>query len=302
MEPRSSAPKQGVFRVVLWLFFLQIFSVAAYVLVSFLLPTRVQYLTGGNAAIHVAAAHALMFFVVAFMWVLIRAVDFSRAPRGFPLNRNLAEMNAFITTLANAVLLLCLGVEDWVQQETQGTSFSVLGVIQVLGAAELALVLLSGAGCVWRAVAFLRAGGGAGGPDAAMGEGLLQEGGGGGGRRATGGHAELHLTLPGSPAPAPRSVSVSDGALFAEPASPRLGPLPGGSAQQRLQEVRAALPARAHSRTRTPSQFVPSKRFTSFPTQHAHTHTHTHARTHTHTSAIRRSALRTSSRSARSCS
>lgn len=242
MDPQSSAPKHGVFRVVLWLFFLQIISVAAYVVVSFSLPTRVAYLTGGNAAIHVAAAHAVMFFVVAGMWVLIRAVDFSRAPRGYPLNRNLAEMNAFISTLANAVLLLLLGVEDWVQAETAGTTFSVLRVIQVLGAAELALVGLSGAGCVWRAVAYLRAGGGAGLPDAAMGEGLLTAAARGeGGRRGTqGGGADLFILPPGSPALAPRS-SASEGAP-PEPMSPRLGPLPGGSAQQRLQEVRAETP------------------------------------------------------------
>lgn len=232
MRPSSSTPKHGVFRLVLWLFFFQIFAVMAYVIVSFTLPTRVAYLTGGNAAIHVAAAHAAMFFVVAGMWVLIRSVDFSRAPRGFPLNRNLAEMNAFITTLANAVLLLCLGVEDWVQQETLGTRFSVLGVIQALGAMELGLVVLSGAGCAWRAALFLRAGGGAGAPDAAMGEGLLA-GGEGLGRQQQQQYQQQLQVAAAQQQPRP---SVAE----EPPMSPRLGPLPGGSVHARLQEVRAA--------------------------------------------------------------
>lgn len=248
MEPHSSAPKHGVFRFVLCLFFLQILFVAAYVVISFTLPARVQYLEGGNAAIHVAAAHAVMFFAVAGMWVLIRAVDFSRAPRGFPLNRNLAEMNAFITTLANAVLLLCLGVEDWVQAETQGSSFSVLNVIQVLGAVELGLVLLSGAGCVIRGLAYLRAGGGAGTPDASLGEGLLAQR--ERGRSAGGGFNEEQLLVgpPGSPGLLPRSAAPEP----SEPGSPRLGPLPGGAPQQRLQEVRRPFPAQIAAPAKQP--------------------------------------------------
>jgi hypothetical protein len=202
---------------VLWLFFLQIFSVGVYVALSYILPNHVPYLTGDNAAIHVAAVHGLLFVVVAGMWVVIRGHDYSRLPPNFPLNRDLAEMNAIITIIANAVLLLCLGVEDWVKQEVDHYDFSVLGVVQVLGVAELAFVTLSGAGCVWRCVAYLRGAT----PSVAQG-GALSAYSGSGGVGGVSGKRSLALL------PAPSDTPG---------ATPRPN-LPGGTATARLQEVR----------------------------------------------------------------
>ena len=216
--PSAAAPappaRRGTGACVLWLFFLQVLAVLLFSILSFVLPNHVSYLTGDNAAIHVAAVHSVMFFVVSIMWLAIRAFDFSRAPRHFPLNRNLAELNAIITILANGILLLCLGVEDWVKQETAHYDFSVLAVVQVLGLAELALAALSGAGCVWRCILYLR------NPSAPSGGG----GGGFGGSGAEGGG--LGLLLGGS-----------GRALSAAPETPRPS-VHGGTATQRLQEVR----------------------------------------------------------------
>ena len=210
----SAPPAHAAGALALWLFFLQILAVVLFCALSFVLPSRVPYLTGDNAAIHVAAIHSAMSFVVIGMWLVIRGYDYARAPRHFPLNRNLAELNAIITIVANAVLLLCLGVEDWVKQETAHYDFSVLAVVQVLGLAELALAALSGAGCVWRCILYLR------NPSAPSGGG----GGGFGGSGAEGGG--LGLLLGGS-----------GRALSAAPETPRPS-VHGGTATQRLQEVR----------------------------------------------------------------
>jgi uncharacterized membrane protein YgcG len=228
--------------LVLWLFFLQILAVLLFCILSFVLPSRVPYLTGDNAAIHVAAVHSVMFFVVVAMWLAIRAFDFSRAPRNFPLNRNLAELNAIITILANAILLLCLGVEDWVKQEAAHYEFSVLAVVQGLGLGELALVTLSGAGCVWRCVLYLRSPG-----SASSGSGGGGGGGGVGGSSGSSGSGGL-FTL------------GSGRALGAAPETPRPG-VPGGTVTQRLQEVRGGRQCGARKR----------------PTPAPHTKTHSHA-------------------------
>ena len=212
----AAPPTQAAGALVLWLFFLQILAVLLFCVLSFVLPLHVPYLTGDNAAIHVAAIHSVMSFVVIVMWLVIRGFDYARAPRHFPLNRNLAELNAIITIVANAILLLCLGVEDWVKQETAHYDFSVLAVVQVLGLAELALAALSGAGCVWRCILYLR------NPSAPSGGG----GGGFGGSGAEGGG--LGLLLGGS-----------GRALSAAPETPRPS-VHGGTATQRLQEVRDA--------------------------------------------------------------
>jgi hypothetical protein len=214
----SAPPAHAAGALALWLFFLQILAVVLFCALSFVLPSRVPYLTGDNAAIHVAAIHSVMSFVVIGMWLVIRGYDYARAPRHFPLNRNLAELNAIITIVANAVLLLCLGVEDWVKQETAHYDFSVLAVVQVLGLAELALVALSGAGCVWRCILYLR---NPGAPSGGSGEG----GGGGGSAGA--------LLLGGG----------SGRALGAGPETPRPS-VHGGTATQRLQEVRRPRRAR----------------------------------------------------------
>lgn len=218
-SPPSSSPPSTY---VLWLFFLQIFSVGVYVALSYILPNHVPYLTGDNAAIHVAAVHGLLFVVVAGMWVVIRGHDYTRLPPNFPLNRDLAEMNAIITIIANAVLLLCLGVEDWVKQEVDHYDFSVLGVVQVLGVAELAFVTLSGAGCVWRCVAYLR---GATSPSGTQGGAITYSGSGGMG--GVGGKRSLALLPLGNDTPG---------------ATPRPN-LPGGTATARLQEVRECSPS-----------------------------------------------------------
>ena len=217
--PSAAAPappaRRGTGACVLWLFFLQVLAVLLFSILSFVLPNHVSYLTGDNAAIHVAAVHSVMFFVVSIMWLAIRAFDFSRAPRHFPLNRNLAELNAIITILANGILLLCLGVEDWVKQEAAHYDFSVLSVVQVLGLAELALVGLSGAGCLWRSVQYLR-----------------------------------DPTYVGSAAAA-QSSSGSARALPAAPETPRPG-VQGGTITQRLQEVRRAAAQRQRRGKRAP--------------------------------------------------
>jgi len=206
-EGKSMHASKSYGAYVLFLFFLQIIFVGVYVILSYTLPYKVPYLTGNNAAIHVAAVHSLLFFVVAGIWMLIRAFDFSKVPERFPLNRNLAEMNAIISVIANALLLLCLGLEDWVKQQGDHYDFSVLGVVQWLGVAELAFVGISGAGCIWRSVAYLR--------------GL---------EASTKGQSGAGLTSLNSYGGRKGFVQASD-----MPATPR--PLPGGTALARLQEV-----------------------------------------------------------------
>jgi hypothetical protein len=217
LPPRAAPPTtprvKGKGTFVLWMFFLQILSVLLFVVLSFVLPNHVPYLTGDNAAIHISALHSCVFFVVVGMWLVIRAFDFAAAPRNFPLNRNLAELNAIVCILANAILLLCLGVEDWVKQQADHYDFSVLGVVQCLGVGEFALVALSGAGCLWRCILYLNT------PVTEL---------------VSGAGAQAAAYKLSSSAAAPAAAAFPGGA---PPETPR-PTLPGGSAVQRLQEVR----------------------------------------------------------------
>jgi hypothetical protein len=155
--PRALLPAGAAFGATLWLYSCQTAALLIYVVLSFLLPARIEWL---SAAAHVAAMHAILFIFVALCWGGIRSFDFSRVPSYFPLTPRLAEAPSVVVIMGNAALLICLAVEEWVQRESTILDFSVLNVVQGLAVTELTIVFGTSIVVVWRYVQYTKLKGG----------------------------------------------------------------------------------------------------------------------------------------------
>lgn len=213
---RRSAAQQQPLGLALGLFFGQLAAAAVYTALAFLLPPRVDWL---SEAAHVAALHGLLFVVVGLLWTGLRGLDYSALPRGFPLTLGVAEMPAFVTVLANALLLVCLGVESWLATESARDHFSVLNVVQALAVAELVFMGVPGA---WVALRLVRGGGG--GADVEAGDDSDGTAARGRGKRAAGEGAAF------------AAVDVGSLAALRLPSS---GGAASGALQQRVEQLEA---------------------------------------------------------------
>ena len=155
--PRALVPAGAAFGATLWLYSCQAVALLIYVICALTLPDRVDWLSD---AAHVAALHAMLFFFIALCWGGIRSFDFARVPSYFPLTPRLAEAPSVVVITGNAVLLLCLAVEEWVQREGTHYDFSVLAVVQCLAVGELLIVAATTLAVAWRYVQYLKLPGG----------------------------------------------------------------------------------------------------------------------------------------------
>lgn len=146
LSPRVSTTPRHYF------FVIQVIAVSAYVCISFVLPRYVSWL---SLATHIAAVHVLLFVVVASCWMALRTINWASLPAFFPLTPRLAETPALTVIVANALLLVCLGVEEWVQSEINN-EFSILQLVQALGVAELAVILCAALICAYRFVQYVK--------------------------------------------------------------------------------------------------------------------------------------------------
>ena len=143
--PRQTAPRH-------YFFVIQVLAVSAYVCISFVLPRYVSWL---SLATHIAAVHVLLFAVVMSCWIALRTINWATLPSFFPLTPRLAETPALTVIVANALLLVCLGVEEWVQSEINN-EFSILQLVQAIGVVELAIILCAALICAYRFVQYVK--------------------------------------------------------------------------------------------------------------------------------------------------
>lgn len=134
-----------------WLFFLQVFFAIVYTVFAFVLPSRVSYM---SEATHIASIHGILSVILALLAIPINQKldndpEILNSSSYYPLSHTIADAPIYVVWIANALLLIFLGVESWLQTEI-GNHFSVLGMVQLLSGVEIGAILLPFAHAIYR--------------------------------------------------------------------------------------------------------------------------------------------------------
>jgi hypothetical protein len=189
------------------LFYSQVALMAAYTLCAFLLPDEVETM---SEATHIAAVHGVLSVLLAVLALLLTRslAALGDVPAYFPISSTLADAPVYIVWMVNAILLVFLGVESWLRVEL-GDAFSVLALVQLLAAAELAVVLPPALRAGYRWIQYRKLAGGEGEalPTSDLAGGFGGGNGGGGNNAAA---AAAASSLLASPFPIARAFSRTD--------------------------------------------------------------------------------------------